>query len=300
MNANPSAQTGARRTASPGARASLVGLLPVTERRLTLNGVSTVVLESGDGPPVVLLHGPGAYGAQFIDVIPRLATDYRVIAPDLPGHGESAFFPGGAQVEAVDGWLDDLIECTCRRPPALVGHTLGGAIAARYVAGHGPRVSMLVLVDALGLAPFQPAPEFGAALHAFLAAPGERTHDALWGQCVQDYDELRRRIGARWTLVREYNLEVVRRPGAVAALGSWMEHIGTPEIPETVLRGITIPTALVWGRGDRATDVAVAERAAARFGWALHLIDAAADDPTIEQPEAFVATLRAILRRDAR
>ena len=55
---------------------------------------STSVLEGGDGPPLLLLHGPGAYGASWQSVIPELATTHRVVAPDLPGHGSSTVADG--------------------------------------------------------------------------------------------------------------------------------------------------------------------------------------------------------------
>ena len=63
--------------------------MPVTERRLQLAGISTAVLEGGDGPPVMLLHGPSGYAAHWMRVIPELVATHRVIAPDLPGHGAS-------------------------------------------------------------------------------------------------------------------------------------------------------------------------------------------------------------------
>ena len=56
---------------------------------MQLAGVSTAVLEGGDGPPVVLLHGPSGYAAHWMGVIPGLVGGHRVIAPDLPGHGAS-------------------------------------------------------------------------------------------------------------------------------------------------------------------------------------------------------------------
>jgi pimeloyl-ACP methyl ester carboxylesterase len=51
----------------------------------------------------------------------------------------------------------------------------------------------------------------------------------------------------------------------------------------------------VWGRHDRATALAAAEAASARYGWELHVIDGAADDPAIEQPERFLETLRRVI-----
>ena len=64
-----------KRTLTRDPLEQLIADLPVTERRLTLNGVATPVLEGGEGAPVILLHGPGAYGAQWIGTIPALVTD---------------------------------------------------------------------------------------------------------------------------------------------------------------------------------------------------------------------------------
>jgi len=75
--------------AAGGTRKRLLATLPVAERRLRLNGVSTAVLEGGEGLPIVLLHGPGEYAATWLRVIPDLVTTHRVVAPDLPGHGAS-------------------------------------------------------------------------------------------------------------------------------------------------------------------------------------------------------------------
>ena len=55
---------------------------------------------------------------------------------------------------------------------------------------------------------------------------------------------------------------------------------------------ITVPTTLIWGRHDLATQLAIAESASTRYGWPLHVIENAADDPPIEQPEAFLRALR--------
>ncbi len=273
-------------------RERLLAQLPVAERKLSLNGVETAVLEGGEGKTVILLHGPGGYAAQWVHVIPGLAESCRVIAPDLPGHGASDYRAGITAPDQVNAWLEDLIECTCDRPPVLVGHTLGGAIAARFAADNGDRLRALVLVDAMGLVPFQPVPEFGAALVAFLGKPDEQTHDALWKQCVHDYARVQGRLGARWELLQQYNLLGARRPDGIAAIAAWMEHIGTPAIPAQMLARIRVPTSLIWGREDRATPLAAGVRASARFGWPLHVIDDAGDDPTLEQPEQFLRALR--------
>ena len=69
-------------------RERLLAGLPVSERRLDVDGVETAVLEGGDGAPLVLLHGVGSFAAEWGRVIPQLARRHRIIAPDLPGIGE--------------------------------------------------------------------------------------------------------------------------------------------------------------------------------------------------------------------
>lgn len=296
------ARTTAKIPAAPAgdAREALLAGLPVAERRLTLAGVATAVLEGGTGAPLVLLHGPGEHATKWLRVLPDLAKRHRVIAPDLPGHGASNIEGGALDVEGVLAWLDALIERTCSEPPVLVGQIVGGAIAARYATRHGARLKALVLADALGLAPFQPAPEFGHALMEFSAQPSEENHDRLWARCAYDLDAMRERMGERWHALRAYNLDRARTPGVQAATGGLMQQFGMPAIPEAELARIGVPTTLIWGRHDLATPLGVAERASRRFGWPLHVIERAADDPPMEQPEAFVRALQAALREDTR
>ena len=82
-------EDGSRRATGDDARRRLLAGAPVTERRLDLAGVSTAVLEGGDGPPVVLLHGQGGWSGMWLPVIADLVTTHRVLAPDLPGLGAS-------------------------------------------------------------------------------------------------------------------------------------------------------------------------------------------------------------------
>jgi pimeloyl-ACP methyl ester carboxylesterase len=217
-----------------------------------------------------------------------------VVAPDLPAHGASEAPAGALPPERVLAWLGELVEATCPEPPAVVGHLLGGAIAARFALGAG-RLGRLVLVDALGLAPFQPAPAFGQAVAEFVATPTEAAHDRLWRLCAFDLDGLRQRLGPRWAWLRAYNLALARVPDAQAARHRLLEALGVTAIPPADLARITVPTTLIWGRQDLATPLAVAEAAGARHGWPLHVIEDAGDDPPLEQPEAFGRALHLAL-----
>ena len=275
-------------------RRSLVGL-PVAERRLELAGVSTAVLEGGEGPEIVALHGPGANATHWAWVIPDLVRTNRVIAPDLPGQGESELDRGTPTAERVREWLAELIERTCATPPVLVGNAVGGAIAARFAIDRPDQISRLVLVDALGLRAFEPAPEFGQALNGFVAEPSAETHESLWRQCALDLDRLRHRMGERWEPFETYNLDRARNPTVGAALGALMGEFGLPAMPPEDLARIGVPTTLIWGRHDLATPLEVAEAASARYGWALAVIEDCADDPPVEQPEAFIDALRSAL-----
>lgn len=150
------------RASGVDARQRLLATLPVTERRLELAGVSTAVLEGGDSdnPPIVLLHGPGGYGASWSPAIPTLAATHHVVAPDLPGQGASEVAVGALDTGRVLQWLGELIERTCASPPVLMGQLIGGAIAARFAADNPGRVERLLLVVPFGLEPFAPTPEF--------------------------------------------------------------------------------------------------------------------------------------------
>ena len=192
-------------------------------------------------------------------------------------------------------WLGELLERTCPEPPVLVGRGLGGAVAARFAVGHGRRLDRLVLVGSFGLAPFDPDPAFGLALHRFAEEPTPATRDGLFRQCFVDLDGLAGQLGGRWAALAAYALDRARTPAMAAALGGLMPELAMAAIPPADLDRIAVPTSLIWGRQDLQVRLAVAEAASARHGWPLRVIDHAGDDPSMEQPAAFLAALRAML-----
>jgi len=275
------------------ARERLLSGLPVTERRLQLAGVSTAVLEGGDGPPIVLLQGE--FAAVWMRVIPDLVTTHRVIAPDLPGLGASELLDGPPDASAVVTWLDQLIEQTCAVPPVLVGKGVGGALAARFAIDHADRVDRLVLVDTRGLDRFRPSPGMAVSFLGVLLRPTERgLQRGFRNYCFADFDGVRAEMGERYEWMAAYALDRFRTPGVKAAMRR-LTRLLSSAIPSEQLAGIAVPTSLIWGRHDLGVRVSIAEAASARYGWPLHVIDHARDEPAIEQPKAFLSALRAVL-----
>jgi pimeloyl-ACP methyl ester carboxylesterase len=275
-------------------RQRLLAGAPVTERRLDLAGVSTAVLEGGDGPPVVLLHGQGGWAGMWLPVAGELTATHRVIAPDLPGLGASRVPGGPPDAAGVLAWLDALVQRTGAEPPTLVGASLGASIAARFAIAHPDRVSRLVLVGAGSLARFRPAPGVVLALIRFIARPNERTQRAFMRQVAVDPARVRALNGDRFQASQAYLLELARTPSVRAANRRLLRELGTRAIPPGELARIAVPTSLIWGRQDRVMRLRIAETASARYGWPLHVIEDAGH-LSIERPAAFRAALRAAL-----
>lgn len=211
-------------------RARLLAGVPLEERHVTLAGIPTAVLEGGDGPPLVLLHGPGESAVNWRWVAPDLAVTHRVVAPDLPAHGSTG--PGSDPLDDVRAvaWLAELVERTCAEPPAVVGHVLGGAIAARFAARLPDRLRALVLVDSLGLARFRPSGRFALGFARFSARPTERSYERFMHQCAYDLDDLRRGMGEDWKPFAAYNIGLGRAKSAKEA-GRLFRRAGLPRIP---------------------------------------------------------------------
>lgn len=280
-------------------RRRLLADLPVEERQVELAGIPTAILEGGAGPPLVLLHGHGEFGATWGPVIPDLARDHRVVVPDLPGHGASGIPDGRLDAGRVLRWLGKLLEATDADPATLVGHLVGGAIAARFTIDRPDPVTRLVLVDTFGLGPFRPAARFALAMLGFVVRPTEGTQERLFQRCFADLDGLRERMDGRMELLEAYALHRARSAELKSALRVLMPRFAMSAIDDADLSGIAAPVSLIWGRHDRQVRLAVAQQASDRFGWPLHVIEDAADDPAVEQPEVFLAALRESLETAA-
>ena len=222
-----------------------------SERVVEVEGQRIVQLEAGPdaAPEIVLLHGFTGNKENWLPLMAELATTHRMVAPDLPGWGDSAREAGAdygvvAQSERVAAWL-----ATRPAPPALlVGHSMGGHIAALVAAKHPERVRRLALVSAAGM-PFEPN-EFGRAVldggHPF-AVEDRATLDRYLGLVFTDPPfvpwPVDRALIARRIADREFEVGVLARLRGEEAFAV-----------QPLLGDIAAPTLLLWCDDDRVID----------------------------------------------
>lgn len=278
------------------ARRRLLDRLPVDVRRIDVAGVDTSVVEGGQGPPLVLLHGATAgAGLVWWRVVAALADRHRIVVPDLPGFGESAPIDR-LDAATVGDWLARLVALTCPEPPTVVAHSNPGSLAARLAAGRSDVFGRLVLVAAPGLGRWRPpSPRFIAAAVRMNLRPSPRSIERFEaGWCYRDLDRIRREDHLGNDAFEAYLLSRGSRPAVKRALRQVIKA-GTERVPEAELRSIEVATTMVWGRDDRLVPTTIGEDASARLGWPLHLVADAGHLPHVDRPAAFAETLETAL-----
>jgi 2-hydroxymuconate-semialdehyde hydrolase len=272
------------------AREQLLAGLPVTERRMQVGGVSTTMLEGGEGAPLVLLHGGiECGGAYWAPVIARLAETHRLVIPDVPGLGESEPLPR-LDPPAFAGWLAEVLRLAVNERPTLVAHSLLGTLAARFAAEHGGKLGRLVIYGTPGIGPYRMP--FGLKLVAirFAIRPSEGNAERFDRWAFLDLDAARSREPEWFQAFSDYTRGRAVVPHVKRTMRELIASC-TKQIDDAELRRIPIATDLLWGRHDRFVPVSLGEAASARLGWPLRVIDDAGHVPHIEQPEAFLTAL---------
>jgi pimeloyl-ACP methyl ester carboxylesterase len=269
-------------------------------RDVTASGVRLRVAEVGEGPPVVLLHGLFVDHTTWDGVVADLASEFRLIAPDLPGFGESekpppVRFPYG--VEAFAEAIADLHAGLGLGRVALVGHGVGGAVALTLAARHAELVSHLVLLDALC---FPAALGIERAL-AQIPVLSSFAFRQLWGRTAF-HALFRDRLLAAGTSIStariDYYYDVFNTPtargGAFATLRSTLD----PRPVEAQTSRVQTPTLVLWGRRDRVYPAAFGQRLARRIrGAGFELLDAG-HCPQEERPREVAQAIGRFLRSE--
>ena len=133
---------------------------------LELHGDRVAYRDNGDGDVLLLIHGMAGSSDSWRSVLPQLSKQFRVIAPDLLGHGESAKPRSDYSLGAFAVFLRDFLDELGVSQATVVGHSLGGGVAMQFVYQHPDYVQRLVLISSGGL-----GPDVGLILR-LLSAPG--------------------------------------------------------------------------------------------------------------------------------
>lgn len=282
---------------------------PLTlERRLPLAGVEVNVVESGVGSTVLLLHGFADSVNTWRGVMPDLARRHHVVAADLPGFGDSGEPATDRPLlehyaDVVDALLD---ETAGGDPVAVVGNSMGGAVALTYALRRPERVSRLALVGCAGLGDGVPAwwrlvmgetlPLRLLLLSAKFAFPSGLIEQATAGV---------------------YTRLVFHRADGVdaASIAGFARHYRTRQAVERLFRlgrlvvdeldqGLRLrapelraPMLLVWGRNDRLVPVAHAVSLHAAMPQSrLCVLERCGHCPQVERPQDFLAAVGPFLR----
>ncbi|MEH7081877.1 alpha/beta hydrolase [Neobacillus drentensis] len=115
-------------------------------KKLKANDSSMAYIDSGEGKPIVLLHGFCGSSSYWEFVIPTLSADYRVIALDLPGHGQSDPLQGSSTIENLADQVKNLLDALNLPEVTMFGHSLGGYITLAFAEKYGGQLSGYSLI----------------------------------------------------------------------------------------------------------------------------------------------------------
>jgi pimeloyl-ACP methyl ester carboxylesterase len=268
-----------------------------TIRDVAARGARIRFVEIGDGPPLVLVHDYLASHAEWDDVLPRLAQHFRVIAPDLPGFGESEKPPPSRYRYDFDAFcesLADLIAAVGLGRVSLCGHAMGGAVALTLAATYAHIVDKLVLVSPLV---YPPRPDTLSRV-ASIPVLGPLAFKQLFGRSL-----FRSRFvanaapGTQEAALRrvDHLFELFDVPAArEAAYATMLAMLDTRSLTASVPR-VSAPTLVVWGRANRGSPVEQGRRLARELGGARFEVFDCGRSPAEERPEAFANTVTAFL-----
>lgn len=259
---------------------------PVSSTDGLIYGVKTHILTAGVGDPLILLHGAGGDSSLFRGILPALASERRIVAPDLPGHGMSAGLGGFYTIGRYLNWLDALVE-EIGSPVALLGHSLGGALAMRYASRYPSKVQQLVIVDSIALG----WPSLAATLRLIRAL---FTREPALAQARMGEVMFAGEGARRSELVSAYLGGDASPPAGLRGF-LWMFirtwHAAMP-LTRRELRKIRAPVRILWGACDGYFPPRLAHRVlSASARSSLALIPDAGHAPFLEQPELFVELL---------
>jgi pimeloyl-ACP methyl ester carboxylesterase len=269
---------------------------------IDLHGHRLAYLRAGDGPAVLLVHGIAGTNAVWDAIVPELARTHTVLAPDLPGHGDSGASAGDYSVGAMAATLRDLLLALGIERATVVGHSLGGGVAMQFSYLFPEHCERLVLISSGGL---------GRSVNLVLrsaALPGSELVTAGLGVSARAAGRALRatrllRPERHSAPVRELARSVealADRETRTAFLATLRAVVGP--VGQRVFAGdrlylaAAMPTLIVWGERDPMIPAGHGRRAHdAMPGSRLEVLPGVGHFPPLEAPEETAAAVRAFL-----
>lgn len=273
---------------------------------VTVGGVRLRYRCTGEGTPILLLHGIGQSLEDWDEQHDRLSQKHAVYSLDLPGFGYSDRLPGAASLAGLAGVLPAFLDAVgVTVPMAVIGNSLGGAVAMTLAAEHPDRVSSLVLANSAGFGSevalvlrLLAVKPIGAALMKPNAKNSARTVSSLF------YD---RSVATEARIQHSFALS--QRPQHAQTLLDVAHDLGTlrgvsPRWRAALiarLQKLDLPILVVWGDHDHVLPPAHLAAALTAFPQAeSHLFVETGHMPQIERPDEFAATVEDFLARTTR
>ena len=264
------------------------------------------VIEAGEGPPVVFLHGSNTSSLSLLPVLERL-EGVRAIAVDRPGFGlsEPVRVPRERFRDAAVEFLDEVLDALGLQTPAFAGNSMGGTWALWYALARPERVRRLVLLGSAPLLPGTRPPIPLRVTAAPLSATCCRTSSSPTASCSSG---LMASMGEEDTIVRypeliESVVAAARDPIASAANLAELRAIISPfgfrpsaRIAPDELRRLNVPTLLIWGDHDPVGSADVARETATLMPRAQLELLPAGHVPYLGHPELVSELLSTFIR----
>ncbi len=262
---------------------------------LDLHGDRIAYRDVGSGETLLLIHGMAGSSETWRAVIPALSKKYRVVAPDLLGHGQSAKPRGDYSLGAFAVWLRDLLDELGVTRATIIGQSLGGGVAMQFVYQHPDYCQRLVLISSGGLGPdvgwtlrLLSAPGAELILPAIAPRPiltaGNKVRSWFSAAGIQSP-----RGGEMWSAYSSLSDKETRQ-AFLRTLRSVVDYRGQAVSALNRLHLTTdLPTMAIWGDHDRIIPVDHAYAAqAARPGSRLEVLADVGHFPHVERPTEVV------------
>lgn len=254
------------------------------------DGLRMYYEDCGQGEPVLLIHGLRCSHVTWRHQLPALSADFRVIAPDLRGHGSTDKPPGPYSLDLWAGDLLALLDCLELPRVALVGHSMGGGISQYVALTYPERVRALALIST--------SPRRAPRVSGALAKSAQIAQQE--GRLPAPAASVRARVGPGYAEAHPDEVEIEARSMvtdvqafAAACLGNAGERDWLARLPE-----LAVPLLYVAGAEDRADTATNAAHYRERVRNAeTHIFPGVGHMVPMEAPDRLNPLLLGFLRR---